>query len=146
MIQTDPGPPTLNLARTLLAYEADAGSPSEASMVSPLFRVSEKLRGHLVRLIGASAFQVLLSRALLLAKRQAAALDGLCVKRDGSLQALSEGSASAVDGAAPMLIAQLLSLLITFTGPALTMRMVRDVWPGLALEFDVKSDDPTREQ
>lgn len=146
MTRTDPGPPTLKLARTLLACEAGSGSLSEASVGSPLFRVLEKLRGQLVRLIGAGAFQVLLSRALLLATRQASALDGLCVKQDGSLQTLSEVSASAVDGAAPVLIAQLLSLLITFIGPALTMRMVRDVWPGLALEFDVKSDDPTREQ
>ena len=146
MTRTDPGPPSLNLARTMLAYEADSGSPSDASISPPVFRVLEKLRGHLAKLIGAGACQVLFSRALLLATRQASALGGLCVKLDGSLQTLSEVSASEVNGAAPILIAQLLSLLITFIGPALTMRMVHDVWPELALGFDVKSDDQTREQ
>lgn len=146
MTRNDPGPPSLNLARTLLAYEAGSGTLTDASMSPPVFGVMEKLRGHLVKLVGAGAFHVLLSRALVLATRQALPLGGLCVKQDGSLQTLSEVSASEVNGAAPILIAQLLSLLSTFIGPALTMRMVHDVWPELALEFDVKSDDQTREQ
>jgi hypothetical protein len=59
---------------------------------------------------------------------------------DGNIQGLRELEAQIKkDGAEQgdaILIAQLLGLLCTFIGEALTLRLVRDVWP------DAAFDDP----
>jgi hypothetical protein len=64
---------------------------------------------------------------LTLAKREAPALSVVQVKPDGSMEGL-EGAAGA---ATPVLVTYLLSLLITFIGDTLTMRLLYDIWPDL---------------
>jgi hypothetical protein len=105
-----------------------AGTKADAA-----FRVCDKLRQPLVTLVGIVGFRTLLTRALMLAKEEAPQLAKVRVDRDGTLAIPSgvevefEGMAGADGGAA--LVAQLLGLLVTFIGEALTLRLVDEVWP-----------------
>ena len=134
-----PPPQTLDLARRLLAYEAVAGETSVPTESANL-RVYEKLRRPLCALAGVAGFQSLASRALTLAKTEAPSLSAVQVTADGSIQGLGELSPQSdtdhVGEGVAILIAQLLGLLRTFIGEALTLRLVRDLWP------DAAFDDP----
>lgn len=126
-------PETRDLARRLLAYEAVEGTTSEPTE-SAAARVYEKLRRPLCALAGVAGFWSLASRALALARAEAPNLSALRIMTDGSLQGLDELE-SQIDrnqGGA-ILIAQLLGLLFTFIGGALTLRLVQDAWPDAAL-------------
>lgn len=126
MSQTGIKSETRELAEQLVAFEARSQNVSTADRLAPC-RVCEKLRRPLVTLTGTAGFSSLLSRALTLAKREAPALSAVQVKPDGSLEGL-EGEAAQ---AHPILVGYLLSLLITFIGETLTMRLLHDVWPDL---------------
>ncbi len=133
-------PPKLKeFARRLLAYEVTSGEPAGLKD-SAAFRVCEKLRAALSRLMGGGGFRSLLSRALVLAGYEVPWLRGLKMKADGSVEGLDElGTkldAQAVAEGEIALVAQLLGLLVTFIGPALTLRLLRDIWPKIEdLEF-----------
>lgn len=90
-------------------------------------RVCGKLRPPLIALTGTAGFRSLLSRALTLARREAQGLGAVRVQPDGSLEGL-EGEATQ---ARTVLVGYLLTLLITFIGETLTMRLLHDVWPDL---------------
>jgi hypothetical protein len=126
MSQTAIRSETRELAEQLVALEARSQSVSTADRLATC-RVCEKLRRPLVTLTGTAGFSSLLSRALTLAKRDSPALIAVQVKPDGSLEGL-EGEAAQ---AHPILVGYLLSLLITFIGETLTMRLLHDIWPGL---------------
>lgn len=116
---------TRALAEHLVAMEAASGDIAEADTLA-ICRVCEKLRRPLVVLIGTAGFASLLSRSLTLAKRQVPTLDPVQVKPDGTLDGFVPEAAEAE----PTLVGCLLSLLRTFIGGALTMRILNDVWPG----------------
>jgi hypothetical protein len=131
---------TLALARLLLACEVIAGKAGKTSGPAEpaAFRVYEKLRRPLCALAGVAGFRSLVSRALTLAKAEAPSLSVVQVTPDGYLQGLGEvepqvDEHQASDGGA-ILIAQLLVLLHTFIGEALTLRLVQDAWPDAAFE------------
>ena len=144
-------PEWLDLTRRFLAYEAIAGKSSEPTQSAAL-RVYEKLRRPLFALVGVAGFRSLASRALQLAEEEAPSLTGLQLTADGSLQGLGEldqqiEKDQAEEGGT-ILIAQLLGLLSTFIGVALTLRLVQDAWPDAAFE-DLNSGtrdehEPTR--
>jgi hypothetical protein len=130
-----------NLVQQLIAEERrialDSDSKSRAA-----FRVCEKLRPPLCTLAGVAGFRSLLSRALALAKPQAPLLGGVQIKPDGTFQHSPEldaklGSPEAAHASA-VLVNELIGLLITFIGEALTLRLVHEVWPHMALK-DPKS-------
>lgn len=77
--------------------------------------------------MGGSAFQALLGRALKLAKRESADLHAVTINDKGSMEGLSTVETDA--GGA--VVASLLSLLVTFIGETLTLRLLYDVWPAL---------------
>lgn len=114
------------LAQRLVAHEAGSQTVSRADRLAPC-RVCEKLRRALVTLTGTAGFSSLLSRALTLAQRESPALSAVQVKPDGSLEGL-EGEAAQAHS---ILVGYLLSLLITFIGDPLTMRLLHDIWPDL---------------
>jgi hypothetical protein len=114
------------LAEQLVAFEANSQSVSTADRLATC-RVCEKLRRPLVTLTGTAGYSSLLDRALTLAKRESRALSAVQVKPDGSLEGL-EGEAAQ---AHPILVGYILSLLITFIGETLTMRLLHDIWPDL---------------
>ncbi len=129
-------PATRNLGLWLLAQEAIGGTPSEKTDAT--FRVCGKLRESLSILAGAAGYRSLISRALTLAKKEAPSLEKIQVKADGSLECtgtvdLQQGMDEAAMGGA-VLVAQLLALLFVFIGRALTLRLVRDLWPDAPFE------------
>ncbi len=130
------------LAERLLGYEIDLGDEPAA------FRVCEKLRQVLGKLLGTAGFQALLARALTLARAEAPALRAVKINAQGSLEGLSQLEPRARGGRVSkgevVLVATLLRLLVTFIGEALTQRLVEDAWPeasldGLAREKGTKS-------
>jgi hypothetical protein len=128
---------TRDLARRLLDYEAGSGTTS-APAESAVLRVYEKLRQSLCALAGVAGFRSLAARALTLARREAPGLSVLQVTAEGYLQGLVEFDAQ--DGglhtreSEVILIAQLLGLLFTFIGEALTLRMLQSEWPDATLD------------
>ena len=123
-------PKIRDFAQRILAYEAGLSGASEANG-SAAFRASEKLRRPLSALIGVAGFHSLLTRALMLAKREARILSAVQVNPDGSLEGLGELPTNEADGAGLMLIVQLLGLLEAFIGEYLTLSLVHDVWRDL---------------
>ena len=129
-----------DLAHRLLTYEAAAGMTSDG-MEPPAIRVYEKLRQSLGEFAGIAAFQSLSSRALAVARAEAPSLNAARIAPDGSLQGLSEielqfdidktrAGEFPAGGGGIVLIARLLGLLRIFLGEALTLTLLRNVWPG----------------
>ncbi len=133
-------PATRDLARLLLELEVDATDRREqnAGQAHAMLRVLEKLRAHLTRLVGITGFQALLARALVLAKPEARWLKSVRVPDDATLEGFSEGalqqSAETVAEGSRALLAQLLGLLVTFVGQAITLHLVQDVWPAAHMD------------
>src|SRR5215213_3756121 len=126
-----PAMPT-GFARRLLAYEAALERDPGAS--GPVaFRVSEKLRGPLGKLLGVDGFRSLLVRARALAAAEVPWLVELEIKVDGSwgdLDGLEEKLDAGILGQGEVfLVGPFLGLLVTFIGPAVTLRVVHDIWP-----------------
>lgn len=134
----NPAAPAIrNLTLWLLAQEAITDEPFEAKIHAAV-RVCEKLRQPLSTLAGAAGYRSLISRALTLAKREAPSLGEVRVKEDGVLewpsavepqQDMNEAAKGEI-----LLVSQLLGLLATLIGQALTLRLVRDLWPGAPFE------------
>jgi len=120
-----------NLARRLLAVETARKSDTDARMHEAVL-VCEKLRISLTRFAGPDGFTSLLRRALVLARAQAPALNDLQIRPDGSLEGLAaipDANESAI-----AIVAHLLTLLVTFIGRPLTLRLLREVWPDVSFD------------
>jgi hypothetical protein len=125
------------LAERVLAHASRNQKP-EKRQAPAAFAACEKLRLHLVTLMGTSGFRALLARACTLASVEAPWLSQLQVNPDGSLewpdeladqidrQQMTEGGV--------VLIALLLSLLLAFIGQNLTLRILQQVWPTLSIK------------
>jgi len=129
---TSATPKLKEYARRLLAYD-EVSDKSAGTDEFRGFRVCEKLRGPLSKLTGVGGFSSLLSRALTLAGAEIPWLRKLGIKSDGSLEGLEElktiiDSRQMAEGEIA-LVSQLLGLLITFIGPALTLQLLHDIWP-----------------
>ena len=142
-------PEMRDLARQLLAYEADADK-SSVPAESATLRTYEKLRQCLVSFAGVAGFQSIAVRALVLAQTDVPILCAVQVSAKGSLQGLDEvefqanlnkdpaGSQQAGEDppgeAGAILIARILGLLLTFLGEALTLSLLRSAWPDATLD------------
>ena len=116
----------------LLAYESASGKPANTKD-SVAFRVCEKLRVQLIKTTGVGGFSALMSRALALAGAEVPWLRALQINLDGSLKGLLELEAKldsrVITEGQVLLLSQLLGLLVTFVGPALTLQLLQDIWP-----------------
>jgi len=125
-------PKLKQIARCLLECEAASGEPADVQETAA-FRVCEKLRGPLGKLLGTGGFHSLLDRALALAAAEIPWLREMPIMADGTLKGFDlvelQLDARAVAESELILVAQLLGLLVTFIGPALTQRFLQDVWP-----------------
>jgi hypothetical protein len=127
---------TRDLARSLVASEADATKPSLLTEPATV-RVYERLRRQLGAPVGIDGFQALASRALALAKSESPRLSTVQVTENGGLRGLgeveSEMNADEAGEAGIILIAQLLGQFLTFLGEATTLRLIED----LRLQADI---------
>jgi hypothetical protein len=140
--QMAPPHKTRDLARSLVASEADAATTSLHTEPATV-RVYERLRRQLGAPMGADGFQALASRALALAKSESPRLSAVQVTANGGLRGLGEIESRTdadEDGEAGItLIAQLLGLFLTFLGDATTLRLIED----LRLRVKVRTDSAT---
>ena len=128
---------TRNLAHSLVASEADAGTSSLQTGLATV-RVYERLRQQLGASVGVDGFQAFASRALALAKSHSPRLGTVQITANGDLRGLGavESQAEENGEAGIILIAQLLGLLLTFLGEATTLRLIED----LRSQVDVMSE------
>jgi hypothetical protein len=121
---------TRDLARSLVACEADASTTSLQTGPATV-RVYERLRRQLGAPVGVDGFQALASRALALAKSQSPRLSAVQVTANGGLRGLGEAESQTdadKDGeSGVILIAQLLGLFLTLLGEATTLRLIEDL-------------------
>ena len=121
---------TRDLARSLIASEADANSTSLHPEPATV-RVYERLRRQLASPVGVDGFHALASRALALAKSQSPRRGAVQVTANGGWRGLDEVESQTdpdEDGEAGIiLIAQLLGLFLTFLGEATTLRLIEDL-------------------
>jgi len=124
-------------AQLLIAQERKGNKSSEPDGATAFGGVVEKLRRPLAAVAGVAGFRSVLSRALALANGEARWLLAVHIKADGSLELPAEiaqlDKEEVVRGEV-VLVAQLLSLLVTFIGERLTLHLVRDVWPEAPIE------------
>jgi hypothetical protein len=114
-------------------HRPDDSSDTEARAA---LRVCEKMRESLSVLVGSHGFRALLTRALTLAKAEAAWVEKLEVTAGGSLvfpgELEYELGAKEMAKGATALVTQMLELLGTFIGETLTHRLVQQIWPQVA--------------
>lgn len=132
---------TQNLIALELRPEDGEGAAGRAA-----FRVCEKMREPLCVLAGSAGYRSLLSRALALARHRSAWLAELKIRPDGALEfpagTGAPGDAGEAAGGAA-LVSELLGLLSTLIGDTLTLRLVRNVWPGVATSLSKSKTDPS---
>ena len=120
-----------------MAAETPGEESAAADNPNP-FRALDKLRPHLSMLMGRGGYQALLARALVLATAEVPWLKAVQVVADGELQgvtvAQAASEASDVSEGEVVLLAQLLGLLVAFIGPALTLRLMIQMWPQLSFD------------
>src|SRR5471030_151336 len=124
----------LDLARRLLAIEA-ANPPEYDSSGGEASRVVEKLRISLLKFAGPEGFSALIRRALALAKEDVPALHDAKLGPDGSIEGIYDRGVEATTA----VTVQLLSLLVTFIGEPLTLRLVKDAWPEASIEARIET-------
>ena len=119
-------------AKHLLAQETRRGKTAGGAGPA-VFRVCEKLRGSLGKLMGVTGYRSLFSRALALAGAEVPWLRELTVRADGTLEGLeklkSKLSGEQVGEGEVALVAELVGLIVTFIGPTLTLQLIQQAWP-----------------
>ena len=124
-----------NLARRLIAAEHRADDPADTEGRAA-FRVCERLRDALAVVVGTQGCRALLARALTLSAAEVPWLGKMKVSPTGALMLPAElecdlePKSAAAGGVA--LVGQVLELLATFIGEALTRRLLRQIWPKVA--------------
>ena len=122
------------IAEKVLACESALTEEAGAKGL-PAFQACDKLRIQLCKVFGVGGFRPLLLRAVTLAGAKCNWLRQLQVTADGVLDGFTDlkpkiDRATLAEGEI-VLIAELLGLLVTFIGPALTLSLVQDTWPPL---------------
>lgn len=122
-----------DLARRLLAASRSASARNEAdrrNQNDEAVAMFDALRITLSKFTGANGFASLLNRALALARSEVPALQNVHVGPDYRLIGLEEiAAADEAARAAVVLAAHLLTLLVTFIGEPLTVRLLHEGWP-----------------
>jgi hypothetical protein len=129
-------PQMRSLAVRLIVHE-DSENKSSGTHSRATVPIPEKLRRPLAALVGNSGFGALLSRALALASAEVPSLRALHVNADGSLEGLADFGVQAdpdqITQGRTALLAQLLELLREFIGENLTLQLMAEAWPKLAI-------------
>jgi len=131
------------LARDLIVHETLGRTLSEFDAAT-VFQVIERLRAHLVNLMGTGGFQALLARALALASVEVLWLSKIHVNAAGTFEGLETAHrevnpAEFLKGRIAVL-AHLLGLLEALIGLDLTERLVAEIWPELRSTISLSAD------
>ncbi|MDB6025901.1 MAG: hypothetical protein JWM68_2124 [Verrucomicrobiales bacterium] len=129
-------PKIQELAQRIVTYETKA-SKSPQAKATAVFQLFDELRPHLTPLMGSAGYAALLARALAITKAESITLSEVQVKADGTLDGFDKlhvqiGPEEILNNMTLML-AHLLSLLVTFIGEDLTLRLLSEGWPKLSL-------------
>lgn len=131
-------PALVELARRLLEQETKE-RPDGRDLADAAEQVAQKLRLHLVQLVGPAGFQALLARALTLARAGHPFLKGVEAATQAETSLAGLGAAvqgrdqAEIEAGVVAMVAGLLWLLATFIGEDLTGRLVHAVWPQVPL-------------
>ena len=135
-----------DLARSLVDTEMTARG-AEGDVVASDFPVCARLRSPLSSVSGKAGFEALLSRALSLTKAALPRIAPLRVASDGCVGGKAEiyphlSSTESLE-AEVELVANLIHLLITFVGEALTLRLIQEAWPKASFSKDASGPGKT---
>jgi hypothetical protein len=99
-------------------------------------RIFTRMHQQLGKLVGPAGFDVLLGRALVLARRVRPGLAGVTSGPGGKLEGLAElaRERAALDDDAMAIVSHFIELLVSLIGEDLAVRMTRDIWPAVADE------------
>lgn len=145
-----PGNPKLQkLALSLFEREATkSGSPDEP--VKAIELCCQRLHDRLDRLIGAGGFRALLNRALSLAKKKYAWLEGVgiedypgCEFKD-LREAVKGKKPGTVNEACTLILANVIWLLVTFIGEDITIGLIQEAWPDVRAEITASSSEEAK--
>lgn len=137
--------PTLQkLALRLLEHEAaTSGNPHEP--VKAIELCCQRLHDRLDRLIGAGGFRALLNRALHLAKKKYAWLEGVgiedypgCEFKD-LREAVKGKKPATVNEACTLILANVIWLLVIFIGEDITIGLIQEAWPHVTIDIAASS-------
>lgn len=118
-----------DLSRRLIASCQTSANPPKGEALD----VFEPLRVSMTLFAGAEGYSALLRRALALSREEAPLLKNVTLESDGRLKGLEEIATEAGnpgDEAIVAVLAHLITLLDTFIGSPLTLKLVREAWPG----------------
>jgi hypothetical protein len=130
-------PSASNLVERLLELEAQQESDA-AALAEATGRVSVRLHQLFARLVGSHGCDLLLARAVSVAAAADPRLTGIrwqpgaAPALEGLRERLEAYPPDEARQACSTLLGAFLSLLFRFIGPAVTVRQVNSVWPGLA--------------
>ena len=139
-----------DVAEAIVANETLGNGSSVGKLPAGCLAV-EKLQPHLAALMGNTGFNSLINRARALGSTDFAWLGASPAKLEGFLDDLYEAGgqveADEFREGCVILLSHLLGLLTAFIGQDLTLRLVREIWPELALkELEVGKGDKNEER
>ena len=138
------------LARQLLVQEA-GGDRSAQGMVDAIERVFGRLYRNMLGLIGLDGFDVLVKRALYLARLEFPFVVSVTVqclpdqcRFDGLAAAVLGRPPTEVDEATSAILGYFFWLIVTFVGDNLFYRLIGGAWPGFTIEEKEPGSEETQ--
>lgn len=127
-----PRPSVERFVKAVVGAELARGGEAAGTHVAQ--RILQQLHHALGKLVGPAGFDVLLARAIVLARRTHPSVDGIAAGPGGTLVMGLTFDEDRQEEVATAIVAQLIELLATLIGEDLAMRLVGDMWPGATVE------------
>ncbi len=132
--------PRASVTRFVRAVARAEGAHGDAPVAEIAQRMLLRLHAELGKLIGSLAFDVLLRRALVLARRTHPVLANVTSGADAKLTGLDRapGADDSLGDAALTIVSHFVELLVVLIGEDLAMRLVEDVWPAVMVDEETR--------
>lgn len=129
-----PRPSVERFVKAVVGAElAPGGRGGEGADTHVAERILQRLHHALGKLVGPAGFDVLLARAIVLARRAHPSVGAITAGPGGTLTGLASDD-NRQEEVATAIVAQLIELLATLIGEDLAMRLIGDLWPGATEE------------